>query len=110
LLRALSYGRESIQALKAYKDPGARYEHLGNLRRAVWYYTKALELAEDDAVTRCWRGLVHYRLGHWGEARIDLGVAVQPGVLHPRYSDEELALARQYLAAMDAGEQAKGKE
>jgi tetratricopeptide (TPR) repeat protein len=102
LHRALSYGRESIQALKAYKDLGERYERLGNLRRAVWYYTKALELAEDDAITRCWRGQGHYRLGNWAEARADLEAVLQSGDLHPCYHRQERDTAQQYLAAMDA--------
>src|SRR5262245_38769250 len=49
LQRALKGGRTGIQAGKAYQSLGSRYEELGDSKRAIEYYTKAIEVDVPNA-------------------------------------------------------------
>ena len=79
LHRALSYGRTSIQAKKAYQDLGRYYEELGNVPRAILYYTKTIELGEvldiPSVPALYWRGILYYQRGDWQSACRDFARA-----------------------------------
>ena len=95
LQRALGYGRQTIQGSKAYMFLGERYAQLGTVPRSIHYYSQALRVAEDDAVSQCRRGLLYYRRGEWAAARADLEEALRSESL--QWIPEDKALAERYL-------------
>jgi tetratricopeptide (TPR) repeat protein len=93
LRRALQYGHLGIQASKAYQGLGMHYEQLGNKKRALHYYTQAIETGDwDNEWTVFWRGRLYFQQGAWDAAKRDLERAIQLGGESP---DEE---AEEYLA------------
>jgi tetratricopeptide (TPR) repeat protein len=81
LHRALSYGRTSIQAGKAYQDLGMYYEELGNTRLALKYYTEAIavkrELGIEPVPALFWRGKLYLERGDAADARRDFAEAIE---------------------------------
>jgi len=95
-LRALRYGKASIQAKKAYQELAGRYKNLGNKPRAIMYYTKALAIGEPDAYTLFQRGQLFYTLREYADARTDLN-RVLALTDEEQFFPREYELARKYL-------------
>jgi tetratricopeptide (TPR) repeat protein len=90
LRRALHYGRLGIQASKAYQGLGMHYEQLGNKKRALHYYTQAIEIGDwDNEWTVFWRGRLYFQQGVWDAAKRDLERALERGVWSPEYEEAE---------------------
>lgn len=101
LHRALRYGRESIQASKAFRDLGMYHEELGNTSRAIFYYTQAIELGQALDLLPIpdlyWRGQMYAQGGNVKLARADFEQALaldEPLTLFP----EEREFAQRFLA------------
>ncbi|MBN1681029.1 MAG: tetratricopeptide repeat protein [Anaerolineae bacterium] len=50
-----------------------------DLGQALIYYDRVVELLPDDWFVRSYRGALHYLLGHYDQARVDLEYAVELG-------------------------------
>ena len=97
---ALRCGRHSIQATKAYQNLGSTYEDLGNVSRAIMYYTRAIELDEVLGIVPIpalyWRGQLLAQRGKRESAQRDFERALPLDV--PSFFPEEREFAEQYLA------------
>ncbi len=106
LHRALRYARlgrsqyNSLQAAKAYQDLGMYYEQLGNVSRAIMYYTKAIELRDALGIKPIpalyWRGELLAHRGEREAARRDLERALALDE-QPTYFAEGREFAECYL-------------
>lgn len=94
LERALRYGRTGLQASKAFKELGNRYEELGDLARAIENYSESIKaFRRANPITFLLRGVLYYQQGRWQEARSDLERALASGLQSP-----EREQAQEYLA------------
>jgi tetratricopeptide (TPR) repeat protein len=90
LRRALQYGHLGIQARKAYQDLGMHYEQLRNTKRALHYYTQAIEIdGWNNEWLVFWRGRLYFQQSAWDAAKHDLERALELGVGSPDYEEAE---------------------
>lgn len=94
LHRALHYGRTGIQATKAYTVLGMKYEDLGNIRLAINYYTKSLEVGGPDGFVYFWRGQLYYQRRNMELARSDLEQALALGLSSADRTEAEQLLGK----------------
>jgi hypothetical protein len=92
LHRALRYGKTGIQAGKAYQGLGTRYEELGQIARAIRYYTQALEVGGPNSFVLFWRGQLLYQRRQWAEAKADFEQALVLGLWSPEREEAEAYL------------------
>lgn len=109
LHRALSYGRTSIQASKAFQGLGMYYEELGNMRLALKYYTEAIavkrELGIEPVPALYWRGKLLYERGDVADARQDFAEAIELEGVNSWFPEE-----REFAERTLAEGQASGSE
>lgn len=92
LHRALRYGKTGIQAGKAYQGLGTRYEELGQLARAIRYYSQSLEVGGPEPFTLFWRGQLFYQRHQWADAKADFEQALALGLWSPEREEAEAYL------------------
>jgi tetratricopeptide (TPR) repeat protein len=89
LQRALKDGGTGIQAGKAYQSLGSRYEELGDSKRAIECYTKAIEGGVPNAFSYFWRGQLYFQRGERDSAQRDFEQALALGLSSPEHETAE---------------------
>jgi tetratricopeptide (TPR) repeat protein len=97
---ALRYQAAGIQASKAYKELGIKYQALKQERKAIDCYTKAMKVYNPEARLFLWRGELYYKLGEWNKAQHDIKQALNlQSSLGDLFKDEQ-ELAEEYLTEL----------
>jgi tetratricopeptide (TPR) repeat protein len=88
---AIKKNMPGIQNPSVYMTLGTRYEDLGDTKKAIECYTKAIELYDDEAYTHLFRGELYYQQGDYEHASQDIQKALSieaPGNLDT-YNENE---------------------
>ncbi|MBI1877895.1 MAG: hypothetical protein HYR94_06655 [Chloroflexi bacterium] len=99
---ALRYQATGIQASKAYKELGIKYEALKQERKAIDCYTKAMEVYTPEARLFLWRGELYYKLSEWDKAQQDIeqALSLQSSLGWIDLFKDEQELAEEYLTKL----------
>ncbi len=104
LHRALRYGKTGLQAARACLRLGTHYDDAGDGRRAIDYYTKAIEACKGPNVSALYlRGKLYYRQERWVEAADDLERALAGGLRTPEHEWAQMLLSRSRARAGGEG-------